>query len=80
MSEIQGDQRIAISRLQVEGPAYEAGIQAGDIIVSINHEEANEGIQNTRELIRNSYYEEIMLTVERDGEYFEYSIQSRSCN
>jgi len=55
-------------------PAEEAGIVAGDRIISINTVIVNEDAEQVRYLIDNSPYEEVRVELYRDGEYIVYLV------
>lgn len=66
-----GDNGVVINAVDADSPAEEAGLQADDVIVSINGE-AVENSQHAVALVRAlSAGDEVTLSVERDGETVE---------
>ncbi|MCL2354965.1 MAG: M50 family metallopeptidase [Oscillospiraceae bacterium] len=65
-----------IKQVFLEGPAEVAGIEAGDIIISINNVIVNDDVEQTVYIIANSPYEEVVVEVRRDGEYLVYTVVS----
>ena len=70
---------VEILKVESNGPAADAGIQVGDLIVGVEGQDAA-GLSTTelRELVRGEEGTFVLLTVKRDGEVFDLSVERRT--
>ena len=70
---------VEILKVEPNGPALEAGIQVGDIIVGVEGQDVA-GMDTTqlRNLVRGKEGTFVMLTINRGGEKFELSVERRT--
>ena len=57
-----------VAGLYREGPAQKAGLQLGDVILTIDGEEAGDGRRSMNQVARNKPGQQIALEVLRNGE------------
>ena len=70
---------VEVLKVEPNGPAADAGIQAGDVIVGVEGQDAA-GMDTTemRNLVRGKEGTFVKLTVNRDGEVFDLSVERRT--
>ena len=70
---------VEVLKVEVNGPAEEAGIQVGDLIVAVEgHEVAEMTTTEMRNLVRGKEGTFVTLTMNRGGEIFDLSVERRS--
>lgn len=70
---------LTVESVTAGGPAEEAGIQAGDVIVTVEGQSAlSLGTQGTRELVRGEEGTTVHLGLRRNGTDFELDVERRS--
>ena len=65
---LEGRPGIVVAGLYREGPAQKAGLQLGDVILTIDGEEAGDGRRSMNQVARNKPGQQIALEVLRNGE------------
>ena len=70
---------VEVLKVEENGPAREAGIQVGDLIVGVEGQDVA-GMTTTelRELVRGKEGTFVVLTIRRDGEDFDLSVERRT--
>lgn len=77
--ESEDDGGLRIESVTPGGPADEAGIQVGDILISVEGQSALElGTSGTRDVVRGEEGTDVHLTIRRDGKDMELRVTRRS--
>ena len=77
--ESEDDGGLRIESVTPGGPADEAGIQVGDILISVEGQSALElGTSGTRDVVRGEEGTDVHLTIRRDGKDMELTVTRRS--
>lgn len=66
--EIEGEKGALVSRVVPNGPAAEAGVKSGDVIISVDGETLKEGRDLLREVLQKDVGAALELGIIRDGE------------
>jgi len=77
LSHIEG---VYVSKVTEESGAQEAGIKDGDIIISVNKYTTNTFSELVGTIGQYRPGDQVMVTVKRDGEYYEYNVILRNQN